>query len=255
MPKRLVADARDLGFTLEIDAARMLVERMGARPVRLRTELERLALWAGEGGTVGAADLDAMISDTSEEAIWTLADAIIEGDEAKALRGRRAARLAGRGAAADHLLGRAPPAPGADGGARDRGRASRPKDVASGLSMHPYAAKMLVQRVRGRSPADLDALDPRARRPRALVARRLGLPRAGRVHARPAQGGRRRRARRPDARSWSRRAAWPRGTSCGRRCCGASRRSGRPCRCARRAPCARRRRSRRRPRRWPPRGA
>ena len=49
MPRLLVADAQRLGFRLEPGAARVLVERMGANPVRLRHELERLALWAGEG--------------------------------------------------------------------------------------------------------------------------------------------------------------------------------------------------------------
>ena len=43
---------RALGFRLEPAAARLLVDRMGANPVRLRHELERLALWAGEGGEV-----------------------------------------------------------------------------------------------------------------------------------------------------------------------------------------------------------
>src|SRR3954452_21429536 len=70
LPKQLVADARELGFDLEPAAAKMLVERLGARPMRLRTELERLALWAGEGGSVGSDDLESMIADTSEEAIW-----------------------------------------------------------------------------------------------------------------------------------------------------------------------------------------
>jgi DNA polymerase-3 subunit delta len=156
MPKRLVADARELGFTLDIDAARMLVERMGVRPVRLRTELERLALWAGEGGSVGAEDLDAMISDTSEEAIWTLADAITEGDEAKALR--VAEQLVSQGEALPRIIySVAPRLRQALTAAREIEAGKPPKDVASGLSMHPYAAKMLVQRVRGRSPADLDA--------------------------------------------------------------------------------------------------
>ncbi len=53
MPKSLVAEARELGFDLDLDAARMLVQRLGPRPMRLRTELERLALWAGAGGSVG----------------------------------------------------------------------------------------------------------------------------------------------------------------------------------------------------------
>src|SRR3954454_10531950 len=74
LPKQLVSDARELGCDRKPSAARLLVERLGPRPVRLRTELERLALWAGEGGQVGMQDLEAMVSDTSEEAIWTLAD-------------------------------------------------------------------------------------------------------------------------------------------------------------------------------------
>ena len=50
MPRTLVADAKRHGFRLEPAAARILVDRMGANPVRLGHELERLALWAGEGG-------------------------------------------------------------------------------------------------------------------------------------------------------------------------------------------------------------
>ena len=84
MPRLLVADAKRLGFALEPAAARILVERMGASPVRLRNELERLALWAGEGGAVRAADLEAMVSDTSEAAVWALSDALLERDPAKA---------------------------------------------------------------------------------------------------------------------------------------------------------------------------
>ena len=86
LPRRLVADAQRLGFRLEPAAARLLVDRMGASPVRLQHELERLALWAGEGGEVDVADLDAMIADTSEAAVWSLSDALLERDAATALR-------------------------------------------------------------------------------------------------------------------------------------------------------------------------
>lgn len=155
LPKRLVADARELGFSLELDAARMLVARMGARSLRLRGELERLALWAGEGGTVGVAELEAIISDTSEQAIWTLADAITEGDEAKALR--VAEQLTAQGEALPRIVySVAPRLRQALRAAREIEAGRPPREVASGLSMHPYAAKMLVQRVRGRTPADLD---------------------------------------------------------------------------------------------------
>ena len=85
MPRTLVAEASNLGFRLEPEAAAALVERMGVNPVRLGHELERLALWAGEGGEVGVEDLDAMVADTSEAIVWSLADALQDGDPAAAL--------------------------------------------------------------------------------------------------------------------------------------------------------------------------
>lgn len=155
LPKRLVADAGAMGFALDLDAARLLVERLGPRPLRLRNELERLSLWAGEGGQVGVSELEAIISDTSEQAIWTLADAVTEGDEAGTLR--LAERLVAQGEALPRIIYTLAPR------LRQALRASReleagrpPKDVAAGLSMHPYAAKMLVSKVRGRSPAELE---------------------------------------------------------------------------------------------------
>ena len=68
---------------------------MGANPVRLRQELERLALWAGEGGEVTLDDLEAMVADTSEAIVWSLADALQDGDPATALA--VAERLIGQG--------------------------------------------------------------------------------------------------------------------------------------------------------------
>jgi DNA polymerase-3 subunit delta len=85
MPKALVAEAARLGFRLEPDAARALVERMGANPVRLGNELRRLALWAEDGGEVRLDDLDAMVADSSEAIVWSLADSLERGDRAGAL--------------------------------------------------------------------------------------------------------------------------------------------------------------------------
>jgi DNA polymerase-3 subunit delta len=95
MPRALVADAGRLGFRLEPAAAVALVERMGANPTRLANELQRLALWAGEGGEVGLEDLDAMVADTSEAIVWSLADALQDGDPGRALS--VAERLIGQG--------------------------------------------------------------------------------------------------------------------------------------------------------------
>jgi DNA polymerase-3 subunit delta len=155
LPKMLVADARELGFDLDPAAARLLVERLAPRPIRLRTELERLALWAGEGGRVGVEDLEAMVSDTSEEAIWTLADALVAGDQAETMR--VAERLVAQGEALPRIVySLAPRLHQALRAAAELEGGKPAGEVAKGLSMHPYAAKMLVTKVKGRTPEDLD---------------------------------------------------------------------------------------------------
>jgi DNA polymerase-3 subunit delta len=154
LPRQLVSEATELGFTLDIDAARLLVERLGPRSLRLRNELERLALWS-QGGRVGAEELGETIADTSEEAIWNLADAIVAGDEAETLR--VAESLVAQGEALPRIVySVAPRLRSALRAARELEAGRPPKQVADGLKMHPYAAKLLVQNVRGRSPADID---------------------------------------------------------------------------------------------------
>ena len=154
MPRVLVAEAQQLGFRLEPAAARMLVERMGANPVRLRNELERLALWAGEGGEVSVADLEEMIADTSEAAVWSLSDALIEGNAAAALR--IGERLIGQGENVTGLIyGLASRLRGACAAAAQLEEGIPPKQVESSLKMHPYAAKQLVARLRD---SNLEAL-------------------------------------------------------------------------------------------------
>jgi DNA polymerase III subunit delta len=154
MPRLLVGDAQRLGFRLEPDAARLLVERMGANPVRLRQELERLALWAGEAGEVSAADLGAMIADTSEAAVWSLSDALLEQDAAGALR--IGERLIDQGENVTGLIyGLASRLRSACAAAGQLAEGVPPKQVESSLKMHPYAAKQLVGRLRNRNVADL----------------------------------------------------------------------------------------------------
>ena len=154
MPSKLVAEAKQRGFALEPDAARLLVDRLGANPLRLSNELDRLRLWAGDGGTVTAEDLNAMIADTTEAAVWSLADAVVEGDEAGSL------------AIAETLIGQGESVTGLSYMLSSRLRAAAsaaaeleagkpPKQVADGLKMHPYAAKMLVERLGDRSSRQL----------------------------------------------------------------------------------------------------
>jgi DNA polymerase-3 subunit delta len=154
MPRVLVGEAQRLGFRLDPAAARMLVERMGANPQRLRNQLERLALWAGQGGEVSGADLEEMVADTSEMAVWSLSDALIEGDAAAALR--IGERLIGQGENVTGLIyGLASRLRSACAGAAQLEEGIPAKQVESSLKMHPYAAKQLVRRLQG---TDLESL-------------------------------------------------------------------------------------------------
>jgi DNA polymerase III delta subunit len=156
LPRRLVADARARGFELDLDAARLLVERMGARTARLANELDRLALWADPGGRVDASDLAAMVADTSEEATWILADSIVERDPAGAVAA--AERLTSQGETTTGLIWQGAKRLRAAEQARaqlDAGASA--KEVAGRLGMHPYAARMLVRRLGATRLAELRA--------------------------------------------------------------------------------------------------
>lgn len=146
MPRYLVAQAATRGFGLAPDAARDLIQRMGTDPVRLAHELDRLSLWAGDGGEVGAEDLAAMVADSSEAAVWTLSDAVLEGDGARAIRlgeelldqgeslGGLIYALAGRLRKARLAL-------------RRLGEGMPVRQVEGSLGMHPYAARQLIARL------------------------------------------------------------------------------------------------------------
>jgi DNA polymerase-3 subunit delta len=149
-----MAEAKRRGFALEPDAARLLAERMGEGTVRLATELDRLATWAGEEHRVEREDLEAMLADTSEQASWALADAVLDRDPAGTLA--VAERLVGQGEALTPLVyqtaKRLREAHRAVG-QLEAGRSA--KEVEASLPMHPYAAKLLVRRVSGASLNDL----------------------------------------------------------------------------------------------------
>jgi len=147
LPSRLCADAERRGFTLTPDAAALLVDRLGVSTMRLSTELDRLALWAAEGGEVKAEDLEAMVADTSEEVMWTLSDAIVDRDRAGAAAA--AARLKDQGESVTPLVyqiaKRLREARLALAGL-EAGRS--PRELEASLPMHPYAAKLLLRRVK-----------------------------------------------------------------------------------------------------------
>lgn len=156
LPRWLAAEAGRRGFELEADAARLLAARLGSSTARLATELDRLALWADPGGAVGSEDLEAMIADTSEEVAWTLSDAIVSRNPAAALDA--AERLSEQGEGVTALIYQAAKRLREAATALERLEAGgTSKEVEASLPMHPYAAKMLLQRLRGRTREEIRA--------------------------------------------------------------------------------------------------
>lgn len=154
LPAHLCGEARRRGFELEPDAARLLVDRMGESTQRLAGELDRLALWAGQGETVGVAELEEMVADTSEEVAWALSDALVDRNGAAAMAA--AERLGAQGESVTPLVYQAAKrlreARAAIAGL-ESGQSA--KQLEASLPMHPYAARMLLRRVRNASAEEL----------------------------------------------------------------------------------------------------
>jgi DNA polymerase III delta subunit len=154
MSRHLVSEAAARGFRLEPAAAELLIGRLGAGPLRLANELDRLALWAGDGGEVSAADVEAMVSDVSETAIWALSDALLERDPERAIS--IAERLIAQGENVTGLVySLASRLRRAHAALAELEAGRPPKEVEAGLEMHPYAARQLVARLRRVSADEL----------------------------------------------------------------------------------------------------
>jgi DNA polymerase-3 subunit delta len=85
LPKWVIARARELGLQLEPDAARALIAHVGDRQQRLLRELEKLALYAGQGARLDTATVDELSAPSAEHKAWSLADALLSGDPAVAI--------------------------------------------------------------------------------------------------------------------------------------------------------------------------
>jgi DNA polymerase-3 subunit delta len=86
LPAWLVKQASELGFELDQQAAKALVAQVGERRQRLLRELEKLALEYGDGARVGVEEVQASCASSAERKAWTLADALVAGDEKTATR-------------------------------------------------------------------------------------------------------------------------------------------------------------------------
>jgi DNA polymerase-3 subunit delta len=86
LPKWVAGQAKELGIEIDGQAARALVAQVGDRRLRLERELEKLALEYGEGTRIGVEQVQESCASSAERRAWTLADALVAGDEKGATR-------------------------------------------------------------------------------------------------------------------------------------------------------------------------
>ncbi len=86
LPGWLAKQAAELGFELDQQGAKALVAQVGERQQRLLRELEKLALEYGPGAHVGVEEVQASSASSAERKAWTLADALVAGDEKTSIR-------------------------------------------------------------------------------------------------------------------------------------------------------------------------
>ena len=86
LPKWVAERARELDLQLERGAAKALVTRVGDRQQRLLRELEKLALAHDPGASLSEDEVTEEAASSAERKKWTLADALVAGDERTATR-------------------------------------------------------------------------------------------------------------------------------------------------------------------------
>ncbi len=86
LPKWTIARGAEKGLTLDMAAARALVQATGPRQARLDRELEKLATELGPGARVSDDTVTERIVRVAERKVWTLADALVARDRRSAVR-------------------------------------------------------------------------------------------------------------------------------------------------------------------------
>ena len=86
LPRWLIARAAELAVELDQQGARALIAHVGDRQQRLQRELEKLGLEHGPGARLGAHEVERSSATSAERKTWTLADAVVAGDERTATR-------------------------------------------------------------------------------------------------------------------------------------------------------------------------
>jgi DNA polymerase III subunit delta len=77
--------ARELGVVLERDAAEELCELLNGELAAIRTEIEKLAAYAGERRKISRADVDLLVVSERKYEVWDLADMLAARQPARAM--------------------------------------------------------------------------------------------------------------------------------------------------------------------------
>ena len=102
----VVATAQEEGTRVEPDAARELVDALGADMMLIASELEKLLLYASGRGKITLGDVETMVLAAKQRSLYELTDAISSHDRARALallQGLLNSSDAGEDAAIGHL--------------------------------------------------------------------------------------------------------------------------------------------------------
>jgi DNA polymerase III subunit delta len=143
LPKWVIARGRELGLSLDPEAARALVAHVGDRQQRLQRELEKLALERGQGASLDASEVEQLTAPSAERKAWSLADALLSGDAQSATRTYLALRAQGeRVPGLLYWMGQRLRLAHQAAAALDRGEAAA--QVKRGLRMPPRAADQLI---------------------------------------------------------------------------------------------------------------
>ena len=85
LTKYIGALVKKTGLTIEVSAANLLIEYCSRLLSRIKTELDKLIGFCGEGGVISAENVREMVAPDLEYKVFELSDAIIKGDKERAL--------------------------------------------------------------------------------------------------------------------------------------------------------------------------
>lgn len=137
------------GVSIEGAAAALLAQSVVSDPRRLDQELEKLAAYVGEGGTVTAGDVRELVNIPLEVMVWDLTDALFAHDTAKCVRSLRS--LLASGQAPQQVMG-AIASQVRNLVIADENRNENPNALASRTGMKPFVARKSLSATRNFRP-------------------------------------------------------------------------------------------------------